>query len=63
MTHLSFGAYGVAAVVATAGLWWFAHILRDLKRAEPLIRYGLYAAVWFAYFGLVVILASRAGPS
>lgn len=54
-------AYGVAALVATAGLWWFAFVLKDLKRANPVIRYSLYAAIWLAYFALVVVLAARAG--
>lgn len=47
----------IALFVATAGVWWFAFMLNGLRRVSPSTRYGLYAAVWLAYFILVLAIA------
>ena len=57
------GALFVAALLASAGLWWFRHILKDIRRLPPVPRYGVYAAIWLAYFFLVMILAARTAPA
>jgi len=50
----------VAALIATAGLWWFRMVLKQrLLRMQPMLRFGVYALIWLAYFIPVVILASQ----
>jgi len=53
------GAVAASAIVATAGLWWFSMIMKNLKRSPPATRLGIYVLVWLAYFVLMMILAER----
>ena len=53
------GAIASAVIVATAGLWWFAVILKDVRRLPRATRWGIYALVWLAYFILVMLLATQ----
>ncbi len=53
------GAIFVSALLASAGLWWFRYILNDVRKLSPGPRFGIYAAVWLAYFILVMILAAK----
>jgi hypothetical protein len=48
-----------AAIVATAGVWWFQFVLKKSRGWPPATRYGVYALVWLAYFVLTIILAGR----
>ncbi|MFQ5563679.1 MAG: hypothetical protein ACE5FO_08935 [Parvularculaceae bacterium] len=59
---LTIPAILVAAVISFAGLWWFTYILKDMRRMRPGPRYVVYAAIWLAYFLLILILMARAGP-
>ncbi|MEE2690101.1 MAG: hypothetical protein VX640_01050 [Pseudomonadota bacterium] len=59
MDGFNFAAAGVAAVIATLGLWWFQFILKDVRRLPKATRYGIYALIWLAYFVLIMILAAR----
>lgn len=58
---LTLVAAAIAAVVATAGLWWFRFVLKDVRRLPPTTRYGVYALIWLAYFVLVMLIALRRG--
>ena len=52
----------VAALIATAGLWWFRMVLKQrLLAMQPTFRFGVYALIWLAYFIPVIILASQGG--
>lgn len=59
MSGSQFIAAGVAALVATLGLWWFTFVLKETRRLPPATRYGVYALVWLAYFVAVMLLALR----
>lgn len=59
---LTLPAILVAAVISFAGLWWFAYILKDMRKLRPTPRYAVYAAIWLAYFVLLLILMARSGP-
>ena len=49
----------VAALIATAGLWWFRMVLKKwLLSRDKSLRFGLYALIWLAYFVLIAKLAS-----
>ena len=48
-----------AAVVASLGLWWFRAVLTDVRKMPKATRYGVYAAIWLAYFILTVILIGQ----
>jgi hypothetical protein len=50
-------AFLIAALIATAGLWWFDFVLKGLRSMPKGVRYGIYALIWLAYFILVIILA------
>lgn len=50
----------VSAVIASAGLWWFQLVLPAVKKLPKTTRYGVYAAIWLAYFILSTILIGRA---
>ncbi|MEQ8750723.1 MAG: hypothetical protein RIC52_13210 [Amphiplicatus sp.] len=55
-------AAAVAGIIATIGLWWFHLMLKSfMARQTPIIRYGVYGAIWLAYFVLVMLLAARQG--
>ncbi|MBB5517540.1 hypothetical protein [Amphiplicatus metriothermophilus] len=56
------GAAFVAAIVATAGLWWFRLLLKkEVGRLPAATRYGVYALIWLAYFVLTFIIARQVG--
>ncbi|MEX0643691.1 MAG: hypothetical protein WD076_00145 [Parvularculaceae bacterium] len=57
--YVELGAIFVSALLASAGLWWFRHVLKDVRKLLPWPRFGVYAAVWLAYFILVMILAAK----
>lgn len=50
----------VAFLIASAGLWWFRFMLKDVRKLARPTRLGVYALVWLAYFILVMILAQQA---
>ena len=52
------GAF-VAALIASAGLWWFRLILPVVKNQPKLTRYGVYGLVWLAYFILTMMMIGR----
>ena len=49
------------AFVATAGLWWFRLILKDVQKLPRSTRFGVYALVWLAYFTLTLLVIDRTG--
>ena len=49
----------VAALIASAGLWWFRLILPVIKKQPKPTRFGVYAIVWLAYFILTMIMIGR----
>ena len=49
----------VAALIASAGLWWFRLVLPVIKKQPQTTRYGVYAIVWLAYFILTMIVIGR----
>jgi hypothetical protein len=49
----------VAIVVATAGLWWFQFVLKNVRKLPAVTRFGIYALVWLAYFVLTMIMTAR----
>ncbi len=51
----------VSAALALAGLWWFRLMLPQIRNQPKITRYGVYAAVWLAYFILLVIMIGRGG--
>ncbi|WP_375201927.1 hypothetical protein [Hyphococcus sp.] len=51
----------VAALIASAGLWWFRLILPVVKKQPKETRFGVYAIVWLAYFILTMIVIDRSG--
>lgn len=51
----------VAALIASAGLWWFRLILPVVKKQPKATRFGVYAIVWLAYFIVTMIMISRSG--
>jgi hypothetical protein len=57
-------AYALIAsfVVAGVGLWWFHFIMKGLPNVSRRVRYGVYAAVWLAYFFAVLIVIAQAQP-
>jgi hypothetical protein len=55
------GALAASAIVASAGLWWFWTIMKDVRRLPALTRIGIYVLVWLAYFVLMMVLAGRSG--
>lgn len=55
------GAVAASTIVATAGLWWFWSIMKDVRRLPMATRIGIYVLVWLAYFILMMILAGRSG--
>ena len=57
----SFGALISASIVAGVGTAWFAHVMTNLKTARPLVRRGVYAGVFAAYFLLTLILIEQLG--
>lgn len=57
------GALAASALVATAGLWWFWSIMKDVRRLPMATRIGIYVLVWLAYFILMMILAGRSGAT
>ena len=57
----TFIAIIVAALVASAGVWWLIYVLPAVKRLSPATRWGVYAALWLAYFICVVFIFRRAG--
>ena len=62
MDGLSFGLIATAALIATAGTFWFRMVLKNwLLRTDAPLRFGLYALIWLAYFILILIAAMRAG--
>ncbi len=57
------GAVAASAIVATAGLWWFRAIMKDVRRLPPGTRVGIYVLIWLAYFVLTMILADQVSGS
>lgn len=57
----SLGALISAGIVAFAGTAWFAFVMTSLKRARPMVRRGVYAGVFAAYFLLTLILIDQLG--
>jgi len=55
------GAIFVASLIATAGLWWFRMVLKSVRRLATPTRFGVYAAVWLAYFILIIIVIGKTG--
>lgn len=53
-------AAGIAAGIATLGLWWFRLMLPVVRRQPKTTRYGVYALVWLAYFILTLIVIGGA---
>ncbi len=51
----------MAALIASAGLWWFRLILPVVKKQPKETRFGVYAIVWLAYFILTMIVIDRSG--
>ncbi|WP_428407131.1 hypothetical protein [Hyphococcus sp.] len=51
----------VAALIASAGLWWFRLVLPAVKKQPKTTRFGVYAIVWLAYFILIMIMIGRSG--
>ncbi|MEO1135573.1 MAG: hypothetical protein AAFW68_03045 [Pseudomonadota bacterium] len=51
----------VAVLIASVGLWWFRLILPVIRKQPQPTRYGVYAAVWLAYFILTMIVIGRSG--
>lgn len=50
-----------SGVVATAGLWWFRLVLKNVRTLPNLTRYGVYAFIWLAYFVLTMTLIDQMG--
>jgi len=48
-----------AAIVACLGLWWFHFILKGLPQLKSRARYGVYAAIWLAYFFVTLIVIAQ----
>jgi len=46
----------VAAGIASLGLGWFVYVLPSVRRLEKITRYGIYAAIWLAYFASVIVI-------
>ena len=62
MSNAAMSVIFVAALIASAGVWWFRMVLKNrLLAMTPTMRFGLYALIWLAYFIPVVILASQPG--
>ena len=59
MSQESLIAGFVAALIASAGLWWFRLILPVIKKQPKPTRFGVYAIVWLAYFILTMIMIGR----
>ena len=55
------GATIASAIVAFAGTWWFAYVLKGLKQFNDGQRALVYGAVWLAYFILTQVLIDRLG--
>lgn len=55
------GAALSAAIVASAGAWWFAYVMKGMKSADRSVRWGVYALVWLAYFIVTMILIDKTG--
>lgn len=53
------GAIAVSALVASAGLFWFRMILKDVRTQPAATRFGIYVLIWLAYFVLMMMLAVR----
>ncbi|MAW82325.1 MAG: hypothetical protein CMI63_18965 [Parvularcula sp.] len=51
----------VAALIASAGLWWFRLILPVVRKQPKTTRYGVYAIVWLAYFILTMVVIGQSG--
>lgn len=51
----------VAALIATAGLWWFRLVLPVVRKQPKPTRYGVYAIVWLAYFILTMVVIGQSG--
>ena len=49
----------VAALIASAGVWWFRLILPVIKKQPKTTRLGVYAILWLAYFILIMIMIGR----
>ncbi|MGF1545338.1 MAG: hypothetical protein ACFB00_12710 [Parvularculaceae bacterium] len=49
-------ALASAAIVATAGAWWFAYVLKGLKSLRGNERLAVYGAIWLAYFAVTMAL-------
>jgi len=48
-----------AIVIASIGLWWFQFVMNGVKKMARGARYGVYAAVWLAYFILTLIVIAQ----
>ena len=46
----------VAALIASAGLWWFRLLLPVVRKQPKTTRFGVYAIVWLAYFILTMMI-------
>ena len=51
----------VAALIASAGLWWFRLLLPVVRKQPKTTRFGVYALVWLAYFILTILVINRSG--
>jgi len=59
ITEQTIGLAFVAALIASAGLWWFRMVLKQkLLATKPSLRYGLYALIWLAYFFVIIMIAN-----
>ncbi len=48
-----------AFVIAGLGLWWFHFIMKGLSNLSKRARYGVYAAIWLAYFFATFIVIAQ----
>lgn len=54
------GAIAASAIVASAGLWWFRAIMKDVRKFPMATRIGIYILIWLAYFIVMMVLVGRA---
>ena len=59
MNESAIAAVISAAVIASLGLWWFRLIMTAVRKQAKATRYGVYAAVWLAYFILTMVVIGQ----